>query len=70
MKNYFVLTYSKECDLETVQDAVDMLKEKFGISTIALPEMLCLQNYTKKDLMEMLKIYSDHLSELTYEPCE
>jgi len=30
MKNYFVLTYSRDSDLETVYEAAQMLKNRFS----------------------------------------
>lgn len=65
MKDYFVLTYSKECDIESVFNAAEMLKKSFPDKyIITLPETINFQNYTKEELINLLKFYSDYMKGL------
>ena len=60
MKDYFVLTFSKNCDVESVKDAVDVLRNAFPDKTIiGLPETINFRDYSKEELIELLKFYSD-----------
>ena len=68
MKDYFVLTYSKNCDLESVKDAVDTLQHAFpDKSIIGLPETINFQDYSKEELIRLLKFYSDYMEKLINE---
>lgn len=65
MKDYFVLTYSENCDLVSVSNAVKVLQNAFpdkGI--IALPETINLKDYTKKELINLLESLSDYMKGL------
>ena len=68
MKDYFVLTFSKNCDIESVSNAVKILQDAFpDKSIIGLPETINFQNYTKKELIDLLKKYSDYMEKLINE---
>jgi len=58
MKNYFVLTYSKDCSLDEVYEAAQDLKRNFpNKDIIVLPELINLREYTKDELVNLLKFY-------------
>ena len=68
MKDYFILSYSKNCDLESVKNAADTLQYAFpdkGI--IVLPETINFQEYSKEELIELLKKYSKYMEKLINE---
>ena len=68
MKDYFVLTFSKNCDALSVSDAVKILQDAFPDKVIiGLPEMINFQDYTKEELIELLKFYSDYMEKLINE---
>lgn len=68
MKDYFVLTYSKDCDVESVSNAVKILQDAFSDkSIIALPETINFQDYSKEELIYLLKKYSDYMEKLINE---
>ena len=68
MKDYFILTFSKNCDLESVKDAVDTLQNVFPDKyIIGLPETIKFQDYSKEELIELLKFYSDYMEKLINE---
>ena len=68
MKSYFVLNYSKNCDIETVCDAVKILKDTFpDKSIIALPETIIFQEYSKEELIQRLEQYSKYIEDLINE---
>ena len=65
MKDYFVLTFSKDCDLLSVSNAVKMLQDAFpdkGI--IGLPETINFKDYSKEELINLLEFYSDYMKGL------
>lgn len=65
MKDYFVLTFSKNCDLESAHDAVITLQKAFPDKyIIGLPETIRFQDYTKEELINLLKFYSDYMKGL------
>lgn len=65
MKDYFVLTFSKKCDIETASNAVKMLHDAFPDKCIiALPETINFKDYTKEELINLLKFYSDYMKGL------
>lgn len=65
MKDYFVLTFSKDCDIESVADAVKMLQDAFpDKSIIGLPETINFQDYTKEELIERLNYYINYMEKL------
>ncbi len=64
MNNYFVLTYSKDSDLETVYEAAQILKNKFSDKQIiVLPDFLNLKDYTKEDLKILLTYINKYIRE-------
>ena len=64
MKNYFVLTYSRDSDLETVYEAAQMLKNRFSDKQIIiLPDFLNLKDYTKEDLKILLTWINKYIRE-------
>ena len=64
MKNYFVLTYSRDSDLETVYEAAQMLKNRFSDKQIIiLPDFLNLKDYTKEDLKILLTYINKYIRE-------
>lgn len=68
MEDYFVLTFSKNCDVESVSNAVKILQDAFSDkSIIALPETINFQEYNKKELINLLKFYSNYLEKLINE---
>lgn len=68
MKDYFVLTFSQNCDLESAHDAVITLQKAFPDKcVIALPETINFQDYTKEELINLLKKYSDYMEKLINE---
>jgi hypothetical protein len=68
MKDYIVLTFSKDCDLESVKDTVDTLQNAFpDKSIIGLPETINFQDYSKEELIELLKFYSNYMEKLINE---
>lgn len=68
MKDYFVLTFSKNCDVESVKDAVDVLRNAFPDKTIiGLPETIKFQDYSKEELIELLKFYSHCMEKIINE---
>lgn len=65
MKDYFVLTFSEKCDIKTASNAVKMLRDAFPDKCIiGLPETINFRNYTKKELINLLEIYSDYMEGL------
>lgn len=65
MKDYFVLTFSQDCDLESVRNAVVTLQKAFPDKyVIGLPEIIKFQDYTKEELINLLKIYSEYMKGL------
>ena len=55
-EDYFVLTFSQNCDLESVHNAMQVLQITFpDKDIIALPEMISLRDYSKKELIKHLK---------------
>jgi len=69
MKDYFVLTFSKNIDdILEVSNAVKILQDAFpDKSIIALPETINFQDYSKEELIELLKFYSDYMEKLINE---
>ncbi len=68
MKDYFVLTYSQNGDLESVHDAVITLQKTFPDKyVIALPETITFQDYSKEELIYLLKKCSDYMEKLINE---
>lgn len=68
MKDYFVLTFSRNCDLESVKDAVETLKNAFPDKIIiGLPETINFRDYTKEELINLLEFYSDYMKGLIEE---
>lgn len=65
MKDYFVLTFSEGCDLESVSKAVKMLKKQFpDKAIIGLPETINFRDYSKKELIKLLEFYIDYMKGL------
>jgi hypothetical protein len=65
MKDYFVLTFSKDCDVLSVSNAVKTLQDAFpDKNIIGLPEMINFRDYTKEELINLLKFYSDYMKGL------
>ena len=68
MEDYFVLTFSKNCDIESVSNAVKILQDAFpDKSIIALPETINFQDYSKKELINLLEKYSKYMEKLINE---
>lgn len=68
MKDFFVLTFSENCDLNSAHEAVITLQEAFpDKSIIGLPETINFRDYTKEDLINLLKFYSDYMEKLINE---
>lgn len=69
MKDYFVLTFSKNIDdLVDVVNAVKTLQDAFpDKSIIALPETINFQEYTKEELIEHLNYYIKYMEKLINE---
>ena len=68
MKDYFVLTYSKDCDVESALNAVKTLQNVFPDKyIIGLPEIMNLKNYTQEELINFLESYSDYMKGLLNE---
>ena len=60
MKDYFVLTFSQNCDLESAHEAVITLQKAFPDKyIIGLPETIGLKDCTKEELINLLEFYSD-----------
>lgn len=58
MKDYFVLTFSQNCDLESAHEAVITLQKAFPDKyIIGLPETINFRDYTKEELEEFLVKY-------------
>ena len=69
-KDYFVLNYpAYEYDVETITWIFNYLKKIIPeeSSLIALPEMITLKKYSKEELIENLKIYSNYMESLINE---
>ena len=65
MKDYFVLTFSKNCTIEDASNAVKTLQNAFpDKSVIGLPETINFKDYTKKELINLLEFYSDYMKGL------
>lgn len=65
MKDYFVLTYTKNCDIESAFDAVKTLQDAFPDKyVIALPETIRFQDYTKEELITLLEFCSNYMKGL------
>ena len=65
MKDYLVLTFSQNCDVESAHEAVIMLQKTFpDKDVIGLPETINFQDYTKEELINLLKFYSDYMKGL------
>jgi len=68
MKDYFVLTFSQNCDLESVHEAVITLQKAFPDKyIIGLPETIGLKDWSKEELINLLEFYSDYIKELLNE---
>ena len=68
MKDYFVLTFSQDCDLESAHEAVITLQKAFPDKyIIGLPETIKFQDYTTEELINILEFYSDYMKELLNE---
>lgn len=69
MKDYFVLTFSKNIDeYEHVINAVEILQKAFPDKTIiALPETIIFQAYTKEELIEHLNYCIKYMEKLINE---
>ena len=71
MKDCFVLYYNQ--DSVSVNEIYDVFKrlEKVncmeGKTLIVLPDVVCLKNYSKEELIELLKFYSDYMEKLINE---
>ena len=71
MKDCFVLYYNQ--DSVSVNEVYDVFKklEKVncmeGKTFIILPDVVCLKNYSKEELVQLLKIYSNYTEELLNE---
>lgn len=65
MKDYFVLTFSKNCNIESVSDAIKILQNAFpDKAIIGLPETIHFQDYTKEELIKQLEFYTDYMKGL------
>lgn len=65
MKDYFILTFSENCDAKTASDAVKMLSKNFPEKNIiALPEVINLKQYSKEELINLLNFYIDYMKGL------
>lgn len=69
MKDYFVLTFSKNInDISEVSHAVNILSEVFpDKSIIALPETIIFQEFSKEELIKHLNYYIDYLEKIINE---
>lgn len=68
MKDYFVLTFSQDCDVESAHDAIITLQKAFPDKyIIGLPETIGLKNCSKEELINLLEFYSDYMKELLNE---
>ena len=68
MKDYFVLTYSTDCDVESALNAIQTLQSVFPDKyIIGLPEIMNLKNYTKEELINFLESYSIYMKGLINE---
>lgn len=64
-REYFVLTFSKSIDVETVSEAIKALGAIFPEKNIiALPEEIHIKNYTKAELIELLDFYINYMKGL------
>lgn len=65
MKDYFVLTFSQNCDLESAHEAVITLQKAFpDKQIIGLPETINFRDYTKEELINLLEFYLDYMKGL------
>ena len=65
MKDYFILTFSRDCDIVSVSNAVTMLQDAFpNKHIIGLPETIKFQDYTKEELINLLEFYTDYMKGL------
>lgn len=69
MKDYFVLTFSRNIDdVSEVSRAVNMLSETFpDKSIIALPETIIFQEFSKEELIKHLNYYINYLEKIINE---
>lgn len=69
MKDYFVLTFSKNIDdISEVSRAVNILSEAFpDKSIIALPETIIFQECSKEELIKHLNYYINYLEKIINE---
>lgn len=68
MKDYFVLTYSNIDGMLEVSNAVKILQDAFpDKSIIALPKTITFQDYSKEELIYLLKKCSDYMEKLINE---
>ena len=68
MKDYFVLTFSQDCDLESAHETVITLQKAFPDKyIIGLPETIGFKDCTKEELINLLEFYSDYMKELLNE---
>ena len=64
-KEYFILTFSENIDMETVSEAMKALGKIFPDKRmIAMPEEINIKNYTKEQLIELLNFYINYLKGL------
>lgn len=65
MKDYIVLTFSQDCDVELVSDAVTSLSSIFpDKAIIGMPKMIDLKTYSKEELINLLEFYIDYMKGL------
>ena len=68
MKNYFVLTYSKDCPLDEVYETAQSLEKNFpNKNIIVLPELMNLKEYTKDELLNLLNCIHEYIIGVIYE---
>lgn len=64
-KEYFILTFSENIDVETASEAIKTLGKTFPDKTIiGMPEGINIKNYTKEQLIKLLDFYINYLKGL------
>lgn len=68
MKDYFVLTYSKESELEEVQKIFNTIADIYpNKQIIAIPDSMTFRNYDKESLLELLNLLKEQMERLINE---
>ncbi len=69
MKDYFVLTYSRESDKpDAIKDFLNTIANMYpNKNIIAIPDSMTFKNYNKEELLEILNFLKEQVERLINE---